>query len=140
MEARRLTVVAGATALAAAAAVLILYRRKRRRDPILAYDEFGLFHENCSEFGIAYEGPPVVRRVSVELPDGRKMSALKWGDAPPQLVLLHGGGQNAHTWDTVALALKRPLLALDLPSHGHSDNGLNVLDPTSAAADAVHLT
>jgi pimeloyl-ACP methyl ester carboxylesterase len=34
---------------------------------------------------------------------------------------LHGGAQNAHTWDTVALALDRPLLAIDLPGHGHSD-------------------
>ena len=41
--------------------------------------------------------------------------------ATPELVLLHGGAQNAHTWDTVALALDRPLLALDLPGHGHSD-------------------
>ena len=39
----------------------------------------------------------------------------------PELVLLHGGAQNAHTWDTVALALGRPLLAIDLPGHGHSD-------------------
>jgi pimeloyl-ACP methyl ester carboxylesterase len=37
------------------------------------------------------------------------------------MVLIHGGGQNAHTWDTVALALDRPLIAIDLPGHGHSD-------------------
>ena len=36
-------------------------------------------------------------------------------------MFLHGGAQNAHTWDTVALALDRPLLAIDLPGHGHSD-------------------
>jgi pimeloyl-ACP methyl ester carboxylesterase len=36
--------------------------------------------------------------------------------------LLHGGAQNAHTWDTVALALDRPLVAIDLPGHGHSDH------------------
>ncbi len=41
----------------------------------------------------------------------------------PELVLVHGGAQNAHTWDTVALALGRPLLAVDLPGHGHSDGG-----------------
>jgi pimeloyl-ACP methyl ester carboxylesterase len=46
---------------------------------------------------------------------------LAWGDEEPQLVLVHGGAQNAHTFDTVALALQRPLLALDLPGHGHSD-------------------
>ena len=42
---------------------------------------------------------------------------------PPELVLVHGGAQNAHTWDTVALALGRPLLTIDLPGHGHSDGG-----------------
>ena len=37
-------------------------------------------------------------------------------------MLLHGGAQNAHTWDTVALALGRPLVAIDLPGHGHSSH------------------
>jgi pimeloyl-ACP methyl ester carboxylesterase len=60
-----------------------------------------------------------VRRESVEVA-GRSVSAVVWGSGPPELVLLHGGGQNAHTWDTVALALDRSLLALDLPGHGHS--------------------
>jgi pimeloyl-ACP methyl ester carboxylesterase len=50
------------------------------------------------------------------------VSALRWGDGEPQLVLLHGGAQNAHTWDTVALALDLPLVAVDLPGHGHSDH------------------
>ena len=37
------------------------------------------------------------------------------------MVLIHGGAQNAHTWDTVAIALDTPLVAPDLPGHGHSD-------------------
>jgi pimeloyl-ACP methyl ester carboxylesterase len=87
------------------------------------YDEFGLFRENADEFGIAWQRPPTVRRESVAVtPDGRRLSALVWGDGPPDLVLLHGGAQNAHTWDTVALALDRPLVAIDLPGHGHSDH------------------
>ena len=36
-------------------------------------------------------------------------------------MFLHGGAQNAHTWDTVMLALGRPAVAVDLPGHGHSD-------------------
>ena len=89
----------------------------------LHYDEFGLFHENAEEFGLPYDGPPEVRREFVEVaPDGRKVSALVWGDAPAEIVLLHGGAQNAHTWDTVALALGLPLVAVDLPGHGHSDH------------------
>jgi pimeloyl-ACP methyl ester carboxylesterase len=46
---------------------------------------------------------------------------VKWGTAPPELVFLHGGGQNAHTWDSVIVAAGRPSLAIDLPGHGHSD-------------------
>ena len=87
----------------------------------IPYDEFGMFADNAREFGIAYPGPPVVRRTSVPLGDGRQLSALVWGEADPEFVFLHGGAQNAHTWDTVALALGRPLVAIDLPGHGHSD-------------------
>lgn len=91
-------------------------------DP-LHYDEFGLFQENATEYGIPWDGPPVVRRESVAVAsDGRRVSALLWGEAPAELALFHGGAQNAHTWDTVALALRRPLVAFDLPGHGHSDH------------------
>jgi pimeloyl-ACP methyl ester carboxylesterase len=85
------------------------------------YDEFGLFRENAEEFDIPWGGPPAVRREFVDAGDGRRVSALVWGDGDPELVLVHGGAQNAHTWDTVALALDRPLVAVDLPGHGHSD-------------------
>ena len=61
-----------------------------------------------------------LQRVAVQLPDGRTVSALKWGEGEPRLVLVHGTAQNAHTWDTVALALGCSLLAIDLPGHGHS--------------------
>ena len=87
-----------------------------------AYDELSLFHENAEEYGLAFdrENPPTVRRASVEAPSGHQISALVWGDGDPEVVFLHGGAQNAHTWDTVAIALDRPLLAIDLPGHGHS--------------------
>ena len=105
--------------------------RRRRRLPAgrlmaverVPYDEFGMFADNAAEYGIAYDGPPTVRRASVAMDDGRQLSALVWGSDAPELVLLHGGAQNAHTWDTVALALGRPLVAIDLPGHGHSDGG-----------------
>lgn len=84
------------------------------------YDEFSMFHENAEEFGIEFVEPSV-RRVSVTMDDGREHSALVWGEGLPELVLIHGGAQNAHTWDTVALALGRPLVAIDMPGHGHSD-------------------
>jgi len=105
----------------------------------VAYDEFSYFHENASEFGLPYDGPPTVRRESVPLGDGRSLSALVWGTAPPELVLVHGGAQNAHTWDTVAMALGRPLVAVDLPGHGHSDGPKEgrSTDPMSNAEDVA---
>jgi len=87
----------------------------------MTYDEFGLLDENAREAGLPWSGQPAVRRESVALPDGRRISALVWGDEAADVVLVHGGAQNAHTWDTVALALGRPLVAVDLPGHGHSD-------------------
>jgi pimeloyl-ACP methyl ester carboxylesterase len=88
---------------------------------VQTYDEFGLFEENAAEAGLAWAGPPAVERRAVDVGGGRQVSALLWGTGDAEVVLLHGGGQNAHTWDTVALALRRPLVAVDLPGHGHSD-------------------
>lgn len=84
------------------------------------YDEFGLFDENIAEFDLDVTAVPPVERIQVDLADGRGVSALRWGTEPVEVVFLHGGAQNAHTWDTVALALGRPALAVDLPGHGHS--------------------
>jgi pimeloyl-ACP methyl ester carboxylesterase len=86
----------------------------------IAYDEFSMFGENISEYGLEVSSTPQVQRISTQLRDGRTISALKWGSGEPRLVLVHGSGQNAHTWDTVALALNVPLIAVDLPGHGHS--------------------
>ena len=84
------------------------------------YDEFGQFEENMAEWGLAPR-PVRVRRAFVAVEGLRQVSALVWGDTPPDLVLVHGSAQNAHTFDTVALAVEHPLVAVDLPHHGHSD-------------------
>ena len=105
---------------------------------MVAYDEFGLFGENAAEYGIEYSGPPTVRRESMALPSGLRLSALVWGTAEPELVLIHGGAQNAHTWDTLALALGRPLVAVDLPGHGYSDHRpAHDYGPASMAGDVA---
>jgi pimeloyl-ACP methyl ester carboxylesterase len=98
------------------------------------YDEFSLFDENRREWGLSVPIPPV-QRFFVAVDGLRQISGLRWGEDEPELVLIHGGAQNAHTWDTVALALERPLLALDLPGHGHSDGS-----PYSGSAAASHAT
>jgi pimeloyl-ACP methyl ester carboxylesterase len=82
--------------------------------------------EVADELGLDASRIPLVRRHSVALdgdggaPDGGELSVLIWGEADPELVYLHGGGQNAHTWDLVAMDLGRPAIAIDLPGHGHS--------------------
>ncbi len=87
----------------------------------IAYDEFGLFHENAAEYGLPFEHAPVVRREQVVVPGGRALSALVWGVDEPEVVFVHGGAQNAHTWDTTIMALGRDAVAIDLAGHGHSD-------------------
>ena len=77
-------------------------------------DEFAFLHENAAQAGVSGALPPVAR---LERGD---ISALRWGTDPVRVVFLHGGGQNAHTWDTVVLGLGEPALAIDLPGHGRS--------------------
>ncbi|MCU1458410.1 MAG: putative hydrolase or acyltransferase of alpha/beta superfamily [Actinomycetia bacterium] len=84
------------------------------------YDEFGMLADNASEVGLPFTAAPPLRRVWVDVGGRQELSAIVWGDGPPEIVLLHGGAQNSHTWDTVLLALGRPALAIDLPGHGHS--------------------
>ena len=98
----------------------------------ISYDEFSLLGDNRSEWSL--DVPiPTVRRFFVTVDGLRQLSGLAWGEGHPELVLVHGGAQNAHTFDTVALALQRPLVALDLPGHGHSDPS-----PYGGAAIASH--
>lgn len=100
------------------------------------YDELGLLHENAEEAGIDLDPLPLLRV------EAAGVSALRWGDDvdAAEIVLLHGGAQNAHTWDTVALALRRSLVAIDLPGHGRSawrddhDYRPSVIAPAVAAA------
>lgn len=91
-------------------------------DPGFIYDEFAFFTENLDEYNIELAEPPEVRRVEHRSADDQRLSGLHWGDGSPEFVFLHGGAQNAHTWDTVLLALGRPALAIDLPGHGHSSH------------------
>jgi esterase len=82
------------------------------------YDEFAGLTEGAVGIGIA--GPPMkVRRRSLQLSTRDSLSML-WWDEDPTVLYLHGGGQNAHTWDVVAMALGRSAVAVDLPGHGHS--------------------
>ncbi len=85
----------------------------------------------------------------VEL-NGLPFHYLDWGNAHlPPVVLLHGGGLTAHTWDMAALLLRDRyrLLALDQRGHGDSgwtpeaqlgeDNAALMLQDTRAFIDAL---
>lgn len=86
----------------------------------MSADEFAWLPEIAQGLPGASRVPAVVR--VDRMVDGRTVSALRWDDQQqPEVVLLHGSGQNAHTWDPMLLALGRPALAIDLPGHGHSD-------------------
>jgi pimeloyl-ACP methyl ester carboxylesterase len=82
-------------------------------DELATLSEFTFLKENARQAGV--DAVPTVERI-----DSGPISTLRWGDGPPRLVFLHGGGQNAHTWDTVIVGLGEPALAIDLPGHGRS--------------------
>ena len=106
------------------------------------YDEFWLFDENAGEAGLPWSGPPTVvraigrrgRRAAGERPGVGRRPRPTWSSSTV-------AGQNAHTWDTVALALDRPLVAIDLPGHGHSDwpGDGRALDPGAMADDVAQV-
>ncbi len=111
-------------------------------DPAFVYDELAFFQENCAEYDLDAAADVVVERVERRLGDGRVVSALRWGSEPPRVVLVHGGAQNAHTWDTVALALRpHGVLAVDLPGHGRSswraDQAYDPVSNAEALAEAL---
>ena len=83
------------------------------------FDEFSFVADQARAAGIDAP-PPAHERVTIELEDGRRLSALRWGTERPRVTFLHGAGLNAHTWDTTILALGIPALAIDLPGHGDS--------------------
>src|SRR5207253_7408749 len=81
---------------------------------LASLSEFIFLKENAAQAGVTGPLPAAVRV------DHGPISALRFGDGAPRVVFLHGGGQNAHTWDTVVLGLGLPALAIDLPGHGRS--------------------
>ncbi len=82
--------------------------------------EFDSLGEVADELGLNRAIIPPVTRRFVQVGAEQQISVLTWGEDNPELVFLHGGGQNAHTWDLVITALGRPAIAIDLPGHGHS--------------------
>lgn len=74
-------------------------------------------HSGIDATGVA---SPAGCRIEIE---GRTLHYLDWGPADaPTIVLLHGGGQSAHTWDACCLLLARRYRCLALDQRGHGDS------------------
>src|SRR5947209_10106848 len=65
--------------------------------------------------------PPADRYVEL---NGLPFHYLDWGNPQlPPLLLLHGGGLTAHTWDMSALLLRDRYHLIALDQRGHGDSG-----------------
>ncbi|MGO1434809.1 MAG: alpha/beta fold hydrolase [Canibacter sp.] len=83
--------------------------------------------------------PLAVQRIAIDLPDGRSLSALKFGESAPEYVALHGAGLNAHSFDPMVFALGVPAITIDLPGHGHSSWRLDAdYSPETIAPDITY--
>lgn len=86
-------------------------------DVAIAYLQALARHAGIDADGVE---PPAERRVAI---GGIDLRYLDWGprDAPA-IVLLHGGGQTARTWDACCLLLSRRYRCLALDQRGHGDS------------------
>ena len=84
------------------------------------YDEFQFLEAHARWVGLKWGGRPKVARDELHV-DAHVVSYIRWGSREAELVLLHGAGQNSHTWDTLAIhivlgdpgiVLKRSLLLI----------------------------
>ena len=90
----------------------------------MASHSLGLtLHEAAREKGVPFtlENEPADRNVTV---NGMNFHYLEWGSpGNPLVVMLHGGSQQAHSWDFVSLPLSEHhhIIAMDQRGHGDSD-------------------
>lgn len=86
-------------------------------------EEFMTLVQSAEELGLAV--PPAVNYQSRNLVlNGLRFHVLEWGEpSAPDLLLLHGGNQTAHSWDLVSLVLapRFHIVALDQRGHGDSE-------------------
>ena len=77
----------------------------------------------AAQLGMPCASPPVCRSRQVVV-RGLRFQVLEWGDPDaPAVMLVHGGGVTAHTWDLLALHLagRYRILAPDIRGHGNSE-------------------
>ena len=89
----------------------------------MASHSLGLtLHQAAREKGVPFtlENEPTDHEVTLH---GMKFHYLEWGDSSkPLIVMLHGGSQQAHSWDFVSLPLSENYHILALDQRGHGDS------------------
>ena len=105
-----------------------------------ATEEFASLLQSAADLGIAH-APHVAYRSRQIVLRGLRFHFLEWGSPEnPALILLHGGHQQAHSWDLVSLNLAQHyhVFALDQRGHGDSEWARDVdYSGTAQAADAA---
>ncbi|MEU4704352.1 alpha/beta fold hydrolase [Nonomuraea dietziae] len=97
----------------------------------------------AAALGVTIHDPAPPREIGFSR-SGCRLHGFDWGGTGAPVILLHGGGLTAHTWDLVCLGLRGAarLVALDLRGHGDSDWSDDYRIDTMAAdvvAAADHL-
>lgn len=103
-------------------------------------EEFTSLLESAADLGIGHPAEVRYRSANVVVRHQR-FHYLEWGDpALPDVLLLHGSNQSAHSWDLVSLHLsdRFHVIALDQRGHGDSEWARDVdYSSTAMAADAA---
>ena len=87
--------------------------------------EFASLLESAADLGIPHA--PDVRYVSRHtVVRSQRFHFSEWGEpGRPQILLLHGGNQSAHSWDLVSLHLSDRYYVFALDQRGHGDSEWN---------------
>jgi pimeloyl-ACP methyl ester carboxylesterase len=87
--------------------------------------EFASLLQSATDLGIPHS--PGVRYVSRNtVVRGQRFHFSEWGQpGRPQILLLHGGNQSAHSWDLVSLHLSDRFHVFALDQRGHGDSEWN---------------
>lgn len=88
-------------------------------------EEFQSLLESARELSIPHD--PAIRYLSRNtVVCHQRFHFLEWGElGNPQVVLLHGGNQSAHSWDLVSLHLAQRYHVIALDQRGHGDSEWN---------------
>lgn len=80
------------------------------------------------------------RKQTIELSDGRSLAFIDTGEQKPTLLLLHGYSDTSRSFSLIEPLLKGFRLVIpDLPGHGESAPGDELLSPSNIAQDIVQL-